>query len=132
MWDLIVSVPDHCLSFYFSVGDFTCTTSRGQNVVDYVLVSRDLLKMIETFEVGDPSILSDHSLISFSLRTESYTDFVNQNNATRNMDGFADYRYVWDAGKVDDFKERLRSRNCTQMLDQMKSELEQSILLSLN
>ena len=113
-----------------SVGDFTCTTSRGQSVVDYVLVSRDLLKMVETFEVGDPNILSDHSLISFSLRTESYTDFVNQNNATRNMDGFADYRYVWDAGKVDDFKERLRSRNCTQMLDQMKSELEQSIILS--
>ena len=35
----------------------------GQSVVDYVLVSRDLLKMVETFEVGDPNILSDHSLI---------------------------------------------------------------------
>ena len=23
MWDLIVSVPDHCLSFYFIDGDFT-------------------------------------------------------------------------------------------------------------
>ena len=24
MWDLIVSVPDHCLSFYFSISAFTC------------------------------------------------------------------------------------------------------------
>ena len=46
------------------------------------------------------------------------------------MDECADYRYVLDACKVDDFKERLRSRNCTQMLDQMKFELEQSIILS--
>ena len=25
MWDLIVSVPDHCLSFYFTKGPFTQT-----------------------------------------------------------------------------------------------------------
>ena len=24
MWDLIVSVPDHCLSFYFSLGKHLC------------------------------------------------------------------------------------------------------------
>ena len=24
MWDLIVSVPDHCLSFYFVVDQFLC------------------------------------------------------------------------------------------------------------
>ena len=30
MWDLIVSVPDHCLSFYFSISvlDITSTDSR--------------------------------------------------------------------------------------------------------
>ena len=43
MWDLIVSVPDHCLSFYFSVG-----TRKGgvgynrndPNKIMYVLVGR--------------------------------------------------------------------------------------------
>ena len=26
MWDLIVSVPDHCLSFYFSAQSIFCDT----------------------------------------------------------------------------------------------------------
>ena len=26
IWDLIVSVPDHCLSFYFKLLDFCCTS----------------------------------------------------------------------------------------------------------
>ena len=35
MWDLIVSVPDHCLSFYFSIkpsllfSNFGCCISKG-------------------------------------------------------------------------------------------------------
>ena len=30
MWDLIVSVPDHCLSFYFSVQN--CITPTGGDI----------------------------------------------------------------------------------------------------
>ena len=109
------------------IGDFTCTTSRGQSVVDYVLLSRHLLKQIETFEVGYPNILSDHSLVSFSLRTESIVNLANKETRTGRI---ADYKYVWDSSKVDDFKAKLWSETCTQMLDRMKNDLEQSIILS--
>ena len=30
MWDLIVSVPDHCLSFYFSYSGVHCCRRRQQ------------------------------------------------------------------------------------------------------
>ena len=31
MWDLIVSVPDHCLSFYFAVQGYARNTHRNIN-----------------------------------------------------------------------------------------------------
>ena len=34
MWDLIVSVPDHCLSFYF-LGIFCCKGMIDWLVIDY-------------------------------------------------------------------------------------------------
>ena len=38
MWDPIVSVPDHCLSFYFAarfvIGDYRITNSPSQMIVD--------------------------------------------------------------------------------------------------
>ena len=33
MWDLIVSIPDHCLSFYFGQGKL-CRVSGGSRNVD--------------------------------------------------------------------------------------------------
>ena len=36
MWDLIVSVPDHCLSFYFShdVAQFTVKSKKFGSFID--------------------------------------------------------------------------------------------------
>ena len=34
MWDLIVSVPDHCLSFYFSMHSTKKILRNGSDVVD--------------------------------------------------------------------------------------------------
>ena len=33
MWDLVVSVPDHCLSFYFSAHSFYFHDHEDQNCV---------------------------------------------------------------------------------------------------
>ena len=38
MWDLIVSVPDHCLSFYFE-------TSELASLVDYARCKEQLFKL---------------------------------------------------------------------------------------
>ena len=36
MWDLIVSVPDHCLSFYFAE---VCCVSKGQLIHQLFIVN---------------------------------------------------------------------------------------------
>ena len=48
MWDLIVSVPDHCLSFYFS---YKCalTTFCAKNIFMLIFLSYFLPKIIHVF-----------------------------------------------------------------------------------
>ena len=45
------------------IGNFTCHTHRGNSLIDYVLVSKDLFTKVNTFDVEGPNILSDHSVI---------------------------------------------------------------------
>ena len=58
MWDLIVSVPDHCLSFYFSFLTHFCISNckfivkRHQNLRRY------------------PMTLTTHSMVCFFIITE--------------------------------------------------------------
>ena len=49
------------------IGKFTCHRHRGESIVDYILTSTDILPLVYRFSVGDPNILTDHSIINFSL-----------------------------------------------------------------
>ena len=84
------------------------------------------MQLVDTFDVGDPNILSDHSYISFSLLSSSNI----QSHDCQPREGFVDYKYVWEADKLNYFKQNLGSQNCKQVLDNMKIELEQSIIFS--
>ena len=44
MWDLIVSVPDHCLSFYFSVKN----TCQETDIITFAHVCVTLYKIYES------------------------------------------------------------------------------------
>ena len=48
-------------------GQFTCMSPRGQSVVDYTIVSENLLERIHNFKVGEISATSDHCPISTSI-----------------------------------------------------------------
>ena len=41
MWDLIVSVPDHCLSFYFAIATFSIWFTSNAYIVHFMKFSRD-------------------------------------------------------------------------------------------
>ena len=56
------------------VGKFTCHTHRGQSVVDYVLASTDILQLFCYFDIGDPNILSDHSIVQFALLSTNFSE----------------------------------------------------------
>ena len=51
-----------------SSGGFTCFTPRGDSVVDYLIVSESLFTIISHFEVGNPSVHSDHCPLLVNLQ----------------------------------------------------------------
>ena len=66
-------------------GECTYVGSSGTSLIDYVLVSEDLLKCFATFDVYDPNPVSDHCLIEFSLnlRRRDSTNCVEPINQNR-------------------------------------------------
>ena len=50
------------------VGKYTCCTFNGQSVVDYVLCSKDVLRLLIDFAVSDFKAFSDHAIMSFKLK----------------------------------------------------------------
>ena len=47
------------------VGECTFVGSRGSSMVDYVIVSQNLLPKFMSFSVDEPNIISDHCVLSF-------------------------------------------------------------------
>ena len=109
------------------VGNFTCTTSRGRSLVDYVLANKYILDKIESFDIGEPNILSDHHLVSFSLSTHLPSDC---NEDAPSKQEHADYKYQWDCSKKENYIERLSSPDTLQALNDMRSKLLESITFS--
>ena len=52
-------------------GLFTCHIARGESVVDYFIVSLELLLNISNFHVKSQTALSDHSRIVLKLNWQS-------------------------------------------------------------
>ena len=104
-----------------NIGKFTCHKHRGESVVDYVLASTDLLLLVCVFSVGDPNILSDHSIIEFSLST--MLGSINLENISDENIDFIYYTYKWDNTLVDDYKLSLSSEKTTRIFEQARSIL---------
>ena len=67
-------------------GDFTCVTPRGNSVVDYTIVSQDLLNQIYNFKIGDITTLSDHCEIVTSIECNNYSMFQLRNISMTSQD----------------------------------------------
>ena len=68
-----------------SVVRFTYNGHNGQSVVDYILVSNELLDTVSSFSVADQNILTDHCALHCSLLTcinESHNDDRNDHCET--------------------------------------------------
>ena len=53
MWDLIVSVPDHCLSFYFADADLDTTVTHHFNKAE---LKQKLNFLASNVERGSPGL----------------------------------------------------------------------------
>ena len=52
MWDLIVSVPDHCLSFYFSLNSF-CRVNSYNDDADKLILKCFKLQPSRSYMIKD-------------------------------------------------------------------------------
>ena len=49
------------------IGKCTYVSGAGRSLVDYVIASPHIFSLVDTFNVDDPNILSDHCIVNFSL-----------------------------------------------------------------
>ena len=97
-------------------GKCTYVGSRGSSLIDYVIVSEDLLSHISDFYVSDPNILSDHCTVNFVI----------QNSISETKDEEVDFdknyvqtKYVWDKSLLDAYKLAISSSNIIENFDSL-------------
>ena len=87
-----------------NLGSYTCITHNGASVVDYVLVSHEILSEVQDFEVLNLSDFSVHFPLIFTLRSlhtpvneqhQVSSIFSDQTNAQNNVNLKQRIKYVW-------------------------------------
>ena len=75
---------------------FTCIKPSGSSVVDYVIMSENLLKNTLYFQVSDfiPTLSDCHCKLSFGLLTSYFVDTSQNDNINRSI---FPGRYIWSA-----------------------------------
>ena len=73
------------------------------------------------FSVGDPNILSDHSILNFSLI--SSFDISNLANEAETDPVSVSFTYKWDRNLIDEYKARLRSEDTLHIFEQARTIL---------
>ena len=84
-------------------GQFTCFRPNGRSTVDLALVNYDLLHHLRYFKVHLPSLLSDHSPISLSLKCHQNHMIISTEAGESAPLGFR-----WDPHCTDAFKAALK------------------------
>jgi hypothetical protein len=99
------------------IGQFTCQTYNGASVVDYVIVSQDLLSSIVSFSVADITEFSHHSYLSFVIRIETPNVSQNDLKLTSHPTSF-----LWDENQKNYLRECINSQDVQNRLDSFFSQ----------
>ena len=102
------------------IGKCTYVCGAGRNLVDYVIASPHIFSLVDTFNVDDPNILSDHCIVIFSL-------CLHGNNASSDSDpgitSSLPYKYVWNYEYVEAFQNALDSESVRSDLRKLRNDL---------
>ena len=110
------------------VGKCTYVGSGGSSLIDYVLVSEDLLHKFNTFYVHDPNALTDHCVIEFSMNIlcSQYTDGFD----TQPVCDKVENKYKWNDASRSDYKNKIASEEIRNKLSNIFENLDGSCSLS--
>ena len=102
------------------IGKCRYVGSAGRSLVDYVIASPHILSLVDTFNVDDPNILSDHCTVNFSL-------CLHGNNVSSDSDpgitSSLPYKYVWNNEYVEAFQNALDSDSVRSDFRKLKNDL---------
>ena len=98
------------------VGECTYVGTSGSSLIDYVLVSEDLMQSFNEFIVHNPNPISDHCVIEFSLNLCNETTLKRDG---RKNSAKLDNRYQWNKTKCDEFKTNLSSEEIGRKFSQI-------------
>ena len=102
------------------IGKCTYVGSAGKSVVDYVIASQCLFPVINTFEVSDPNLLSDHCIVQFSvILHHSVLDAESETSSG----SFCNYKYVWKNNEVESYQNALQSEDVQGTLNDLKTNI---------
>ena len=102
-------------------GKCTYVGSNGSSLIDYVIVSEDLLEIFSEFYVSDSNNLSDHCVVNFSLKNLAHiTNCIDEDFDSIHVDT----KYVFDKNCINDYKTTLSSPEITEQLDNILRNLD--------
>lgn len=100
-------------------GRRTYMGNRGSSLINYVIVSEELLKAFSSFCVCDPNILSDHCVLNFALDINNGLDTaISEQNAEAMP---VKSKYVWNSNMCENYDS---SGNVTEELDNIFSSVD--------
>ena len=89
-----------------NIGECTYVGRNGSSLIDYILVSQNMLDMFSSFHVCTPNIFSDHGEVKFSLSEIIAPDEL-QGNILNFEDPNVGSKYIWNKTLQDEYVTKL-------------------------
>ena len=99
-----------------NVGQFTCVNFQGRSLVDYILASKPMFNLFDTFIVDAPSVYSDHGIISLTLSLDFERFTIESNEVPQ-------FKFVWQSDKESDFVEKLTCDKTVEKVDTFERKI---------
>ena len=95
---------------------FTCNTSRGSSIVDYVIVDSTLLVQIDNFYICEQTPIPDHSGITALFK-------YNETVMNTEISEIAPTRYIWNEDNKVKYIANICSEECTMKIELLIEKL---------
>jgi len=102
------------------LGNFTCHTSRGASVVDYIVSDQPIFRRIAKLSILPPEYGSVHSPLSLILKCE-----IGRDVGPKKAPLPPPPKLIWDKVKSESFKQLLSSAECRLRSDNLRERLIQ-------
>ena len=99
-----------------NVGQYTCVNFQGRSLVDYILASKPMFNLFDTFIIHDPSVYSDHCMLSLTLSLVFERFTIESNEVPQ-------FKFVWQSDKESDFVEKLTCDKTVKKLDTFERKI---------